>query len=154
MYEAENIRLKDSQMKTTTAKKPEQRQWYVVDASDQILGRLAVKIANVLRGRHKPCYTPNVDCGDNVIVVNAEKVRVTGNKENKKEYMFYTGYVGGEKYVKLSEFRARKPQYIIEAAVKGMLPKNKLAEAMFKKLHVYAGPEHPHAAQNPQPFKF
>lgn len=141
-------------MKTTTAKKPEQRQWYVVDASDQILGRLAVKIANVLRGRHKPCYTPNVDCGDNVIVVNAEKVRVTGNKENKKEYMFYTGYVGGEKYVKLSEFRARKPQYIIEAAVKGMLPKNKLAEAMFKKLHVYAGPEHPHAAQNPQPFKF
>ncbi len=141
-------------MKTTAAKKPDSREWYVVDATDQVLGRLAVKIANVLRGRHKPCYSPNVDCGDNVIVINAEKIRVTGKKEEQKEYMFYTGYVGGEKYVKLSEFRARKPQYIIEAAVKGMLPKNKLSYSVIKKLHVYAGSEHPHTAQNPQPFKF
>jgi len=141
-------------MKTTSAKKPDQRQWYVVDATDQVLGRLAVKIANVLRGRHKACYTPNVDCGDHVIVVNAEKIRVTGKKETQKEYMFYTGFVGGEKYVKLSDFRARRPEYIIEAAVKGMLPRNKLAEDMFMKLHVYAGANHPHTAQNPQPFKF
>lgn len=141
-------------MNTTIAKKVEQKQWYVVDANDQVLGRLAVKIANVLRGRHKPIYTPNVDCGDHVVVINAEKVRVTGKKEEDKEYMFYSGYVGGEKYVKLSEFRARKPQYIIEAAVKGMLPKNKLASDMFKKLHVYAGSEHPHAAQQPQTFNF
>ncbi len=141
-------------MNTTIAKKDEQKQWYVVDAADQVLGRLAVKIANVLRGRHKPIYTPNVDCGDHVVVVNAEKVRVTGKKEDNKEYMFYSGYVGGEKYVKLSEFRARKPEYIIEAAVRGMLPRNKLARDMFLKLHVYAGPEHPHAAQQPKPFNF
>ena len=95
-------------MKTTVAKKEEQKQWYVVDAKDLVLGRLAVKIANVLRGRYKPTYTPNVDCGDHVIVINAEKIRVTGKKETDKEYMFYTGYVGGEKYVSLSEFRKRK----------------------------------------------
>ncbi|CDE85215.1 50S ribosomal protein L13 [Coraliomargarita sp. CAG:312] len=141
-------------MNTTIAKKEEQKQWYVVDATDQVLGRLAVKIANVLRGRHKPIYTPNVDCGDHVIVINAEKIRVTGKKEEQKEYMFYTGYVGGEKYVKLSDFRARKPEYLIEAAVKGMLPKNKLASQMLLKLHVYAGPEHKHAAQQPKPFNF
>lgn len=141
-------------MNTTIAKKEEQKQWYVVDATDQVLGRLAVKIANVLRGRHKPIYTPNVDCGDHVIVINAEKIRVTGKKEEQKEYMFYTGYVGGEKYVKLSDFRARKPEYLIEAAVKGMLPKNKLASQMLLKLHVYAGPEHKHAAQQPKQFNF
>jgi large subunit ribosomal protein L13 len=141
-------------MNTTIAKKEEQKQWYVVDATDQVLGRLAVKIANVLRGRNKPIYTPNVDCGDHVVVINAEKVKVTGKKEEKKEYMFYSGYVGGEKYVKLSEFRARKPEYLIEAAVKGMLPKNKLASQMLTKLHVYAGSEHPHTAQQPKPFNF
>ena len=126
-------------MNTTIAKKEEQKQWYVVDATDQVLGRLAVKIANVLRGRNKPIYTPNVDCGDHVVVINAEKVKVTGKKEENKEYMFYSGYVGGEKYVKLSDFRARRPEYLIEAAVKGMLPKNKLARDIFTKLHVYAG---------------
>ncbi len=142
-------------MNTTIAKKQEQKQeWYVIDATDQVLGRLAVKIANVLRGRHKPIYTPNVDCGDHVVVINAEKVRVTGKKEEQKEYMFYTGFVGGEKYVKLSEFRQRKPEYLIEAAVRGMLPRNKLARDMFLKLHVYAGTEHPHSAQQPKPFKF
>ena len=141
-------------MNTTIAKKEEQKQWYVVDATDQVLGRLAVKIANVLRGRNKPIYTPNVDCADHVVVINAEKVKVTGKKEERKEYRFYSGYVGGEKYVKLSDFRARRPEYLIEAAVKGMLPKNKLARDIFTKLHVYAGAEHPHAAQQPKPFNF
>lgn len=141
-------------MKTTVAKNEEQKQWYVVDASNQVLGRLAVKIANVLRGRYKPTYSPHVDCGDHVIVINAEKIRVTGKKETDKEYMFYTGYVGGEKYVKLSEFRVRKPEFIIQNAVRGMLPKNRLASAMLKKLHVYAGENHPHEAQQPKPFNF
>lgn len=141
-------------MKTTIAKNEEQKQWYVVDAKDLVLGRLAVKIANVLRGRYKPTYTPNVDCGDHVIVINADKIRVTGKKETDKEYMFYTGYVGGEKYVSLAEFRARKPEFIITNAVRGMLPKNKLASVMLKKLHVFAGEEHPHAAQQPKPFNF
>ncbi len=141
-------------MNTTIAKKQEQKQWYVVDATDQVLGRLAVRIANVLRGRHKAIYTPNTDCGDHVVVINAEKVRVTGKKEDGKEYMFYSGFVGGEKYVKLSDMRARRPEFLIEAAVKGMLPKNKLARDMFLKLHVYAGPEHPHTAQQPKPFNF
>lgn len=141
-------------MKTTIAKKDEQKQWYVVDATDQVLGRLAVKIANVLRGRHKPNYTPNLDCGDHVVVLNAEKVRVTGKKEQQKEYMFYTGFVGNEKHIKLSEFRKRRPEFIIEQAVRGMLPRNKLARDMFLKLHVYAGAENPHAAQQPKPFNF
>ncbi|MBO7521935.1 MAG: 50S ribosomal protein L13 [Opitutales bacterium] len=143
-------------MKTTVAKvaKKEDQQWYVVDANDLVLGRLAVKIANVLRGRYKPTYTPHVDCGDHVIVINAEKIRVTGKKETDKEYMFYTGYVGGEKYVSLAEFRKRRPEFIIENAVRGMMPKNKLASQMLKKLHVYAGAEHPHSAQQPKPFNF
>ena len=137
-------------MKTTIAKKNEQRQWYVVDASDKVLGRLAVKIANVLRGRHKPCYTPNVDCGDHVIVVNAEKIRVTGKKEEQKEYMFYTGYVGNEKHIKLSEFRARRPEFIIRNAVRGMLPKNSIGAKSLTRLKVYRGTEHNHQAQKPE----
>ena len=137
-------------MNTTIAKKEEQKQWYVVDATDQVLGRLAVKIANVLRGRNKPIYTPNVDCGDHVVVINAEKVKVTGKKEENKEYMFYSGYVGGEKYVKLSDFRARRPEYLIEAAVKGMLPKNKLGAKLLTNLYVYEGAEHKHEAQSPK----
>lgn len=140
-------------MKTTVAKNDTNKEWYVVDATDQVLGRLAVKIANVLRGRYKPTYSPHVDCGDHVIVINADKIRVTGNKENK-EYMFYSGWMGGEKYVKLSEFRKRKPAFIIEHAVKGMLPKNKLANEMIRKLHVYGGAEHKHEAQQPKPFNF
>ena len=141
-------------MKTTLAKpSQEDRKWYVVDAEGEILGRLAVKIANVLRGRHKVTYTPHVDAGDNVIVINAEKVRVTGRKEEQKNYMFYSGYFGNEKYVGLSEFRDRKPEFIIQHAVKGMLPRNKLASSMLKKLKVYAGAEHPHTAQSPIPLK-
>lgn len=141
-------------MKTTLAKKEElERKWFVVDASDKILGRMAVRIANVLRGRHKPIYTPHIDAGDFVVVVNAEKVALTGKKEEQKQYMFYSGYVGNEKYRSVADFRAKRPTFIIENAVKGMMPKNRLAQQMLKKLKIYAGPEHPHEAQNPQPLE-
>ena len=131
-----------------------ERKWYVLDAEGKPLGRVAAVAADLLRGKRKTTFVPHLDCGDHVIVINAEKIRVTGKKETDKEYMFYTGYVGGEKYVSLSEFRKRKPEFIIENAVRGMMPKNKLASAMLKKLHVYAGAEHPHAAQQPKPFNF
>jgi large subunit ribosomal protein L13 len=137
-------------MKSYLAKQGEVApKWYVIDASGQVLGRLAVKIANVLRGRNKPTYTPHVDTGDFVIVLNADKVVVSGNKETDKKYMFYSGYVGNEYYRNVKDFRANRPEFIIEHAVKGMLPKNKLAAAQLKKLKVYAGADHPHAAQNP-----
>ena len=139
-------------MKTTVAKTGEvERKWRIVDASGQILGRLAVQVANVLRGRDKPIYTPHVDTGDFVIVINAEKVKLTGNKEEQKKYMFYSGYMGGEKYRNVSDFREKRPEFIITHAVKGMLPKNKLAQAMLTKLKVYRGSEHPHEAQQPTP---
>tara|TARA_A100001037_G_C14966957_1_gene551972 strand:- start:363 stop:791 length:429 start_codon:yes stop_codon:yes gene_type:complete len=139
-------------MKTTLAKASEvERKWRVVDASGEVLGRLAVKIANALRGRDKPIYTPHVDVGDFVVVVNAEKVKLTGNKEEQKQYMFYSGYMGGEKYRNVADFREKRPEFLITNAVKGMLPKNKLANAMLTKLRVYAGPEHPHEAQQPEP---
>ena len=139
-------------MKTFLAKKEDvQAKWFVVDASGQVLGRLAVRIANVLRGRHKPTYTPHVDTGDFVVVINAEKVVLTGKKEEQNEYMSFSGFVGGERHRSLAEVRARHPEFIIEHAVRGMLPKNRLARRMFTKLKVYAGSEHPHAAQDPQP---
>ena len=139
-------------MKTTLAK-PETatHDWKIVDATDQVLGRLAVTIANALRGRNKPIYTPHVDTGDYVIVTNADKVKLTGAKEEQKRYMFYSGYMGGEKYRTVSDFREKRPEFIITHAVKGMLPKNKLAQAMLKKLRVYRGTEHPHEAQQPTP---
>jgi large subunit ribosomal protein L13 len=137
-------------MKTFLAKKETvQPKWHIIDAEGQVLGRMAVKIANVLRGRHKTSYTPHVDTGDFVIVVNAEKFVVTGKKDEQKKYMFFSGYVGGESYRSLTEQRTRNPQFIIEHAVKGMLPKNRLARQMLKKLRVFAGPEHTHEAQNP-----
>ncbi|MGE9289817.1 MAG: 50S ribosomal protein L13 [Puniceicoccales bacterium] len=142
-------------MKTTLAKPAEiERSWYLVDASGETLGRLAVRIANVLRGRHKPSYTPHIDTGDFVVVINADKVKLTGKKEEQKQYMFYTGYMGNEHYRNVADFRAKRPEFIIENAVKGMLPKNKLAREMIKKLKVYAGEEHPHEAQQPVPFSF
>lgn len=142
-------------MKTTLAKTPAdtEKQWYVVDAKDEVLGRLAVKISKVLRGRHKPTYTPHVDTGDYVIVINADKVKLTGKKEENKQYMFYTGWVGNEYYRNAAHFRAKNPAFLIENAVKGMLPKNRIARQMIKKLKVYAGEEHKHEAQNPIPFK-
>ncbi len=138
-------------MKTTLPKADAiERKWWLIDAKDLILGRMSVKIANLLRGRHKAIYTPHIDTGDNVIVINAEKVRVTGNKEEQKEYMFYSGYFGNEKRIGISTFRERRPEFIIKHSVKGMLPKNRLARQMINKLKIYAGKEHPYEAQNPE----
>jgi large subunit ribosomal protein L13 len=142
-------------MKTYSAK-PEtvKRDWYVVDASGKTLGRLATELARRLRGKHKAEFTPHVDTGDYLVVVNADKVAVTGRKEQNKLYHHHTGYVGSLKTMTLEKLRARAPERIIEIAVKGMLPKNPLGRAMFRKLKVYAGPEHQHAAQQPQPLDF
>ena len=138
-------------MKTFLAKKETvKRDWVIIDAKDQVLGRLAVKIANQLRGRNKPTYTPHVDTGDFVVVINADKIVLTGKKEEQKQYMFYSGYVGGEKYLSVAQMQERRPDFVVKHAVKGMLPRSPLGRAMFKKLKVYAGTEHPHGAQQPQ----
>ena len=126
-----------------------QPKWYLIDAEGQVLGRLAVKAANIIRGRHKATYTPHVDTGDHVVIINAEKIVLTGKKEEQNEYMFFSGFVGGESYRKLSLMREKHPEFIIEHAVKGMLPKNRLAAKMLTKLRVFAGPKHSHEAQNP-----
>ena len=137
--------------KTKSAKKEEVvRKWYVVDANNAIVGRMCSKIAHVLRGKHKPSYTPHVDTGDYVIVINADKVRFTGNKWDQKTYLSYSGYPGGQKSRTAKELHAKKPYAVVENAVRGMLPKNKLGRAMFKKLFVYTGEEHPHKAQKPE----
>jgi len=127
------------------------RQWYVVDAEGQTLGRLASQVAAILRGKHKPTYTPFIDTGDHVIVINAEKVRLTGKKSEQKVYYHHTGYIGGLKSTSFARMISSKPEQVVEIAVKGMLPKNTLGRAMARKLKVYRGPEHPHAAQQPQP---
>ena len=138
-------------MTTVSAKPAEiQRDWYLIDATDKTLGRLASEIAIRLKGKHKPTYTPHVDTGDCIVVVNAEKVQVTGNKLDGKMYHRYTGYVGNLKSISLREMLSKHPERVIETAVKGMLPKNPLGRAMFRKLKVYKGPEHKHAAQQPQ----
>lgn len=147
--------MKTLSYKTKSANKETvERNWYIVDAEDQIVGRLATKIATVLRGKHKPSYTPHVDTGDCVVVINAEKIRFTGAKMDQKEYITFSGYPGGQKRRTAKEMMAKKPIAIIENAVKGMLPKNKLGRAMFKKLFVYVGADHPHAAQKPETFNF
>ena len=130
------------------------RKWYVVDATGYTLGRLASEIAKVLRGKNKPIYTPHMDTGDYVIVVNADKVKVTGKKLDQKIYYHHSGYVGGLKETTLREKLAKKPEEVIELAVKGMLPKGPLGRDMYRKLFVYAGPEHKHAAQKPEELKF
>ncbi|MCU7959515.1 MAG: 50S ribosomal protein L13 [gamma proteobacterium symbiont of Bathyaustriella thionipta] len=137
---------------TTVSTKPSEisRNWYLVDAENKTLGRLASEIAHRLRGKHKPEYTPHVDTGDYIVVVNAEKVRVTGNKMKDKMYYHHTGYVGNLKSINLEKLLAKAPERVLETAVKGMMPKNKLGRAMFKKLKVYAGAEHQHASQQPQ----
>ena len=138
-------------MKTFLAKKETvQPKWHLIDAAGVPLGRLAVKAANLIRGRHKPSYTPSVDTGDYVVVINAEKVVLTGKKEVQNEYMFFSGFVGGESYRKVSLMRERHPEFIVERAVKGMLPKNLIAARMLKKLRVFAGPNHTHEAAQPQ----
>jgi large subunit ribosomal protein L13 len=138
-------------MKTYTPKVTEiHRRWLLVDATDQVLGRLASEVAQLLRGKHKPMYTPHLDTGDFVVVVNAEKVRLTGSKPEKKTYFRHTGYMGGEKLIPFRTVQAKHPERVIELAVKGMLPKNNLGRLMRRKLKVYAGPDHPHAAQQPE----
>lgn len=141
-------------MKTYSAK-PEnvQREWFVIDAAEQTLGRLATEVARRLKGKHKPEYTPHVDTGDYIVVINADKVRVTGNKTKDKIYYHHTGFPGGLKSISFDKLQDKKPEMIIELAVKGMLPKNPLGRAMYKKMKVYAGAEHPHAAQQPQELK-
>jgi large subunit ribosomal protein L13 len=141
--------------KTQSAKKETvERKWYIVDAEGEVVGRLCSKIASVLRGKHKASYTPHVDTGDCVIVINAEKVRFTGSKWDQKEYITYSGHPGGQKKTTAKEALTKKPISIIENAVKGMLPKNRLGRAMYKKLFVYEGPDHPHQAQKPEAFNF
>ncbi len=138
-------------MKSFMAKAEQvEHKWVLVDAQDQILGRMATKIATILMGKHKPTYTPHVDTGDYVVVVNAEKIKVTGKKADTKEYDYYTHFPGGHKYVSFADMMARKPEKVIELAVRRMLPKNKLAKVMLKKLKVYRGPEHEHQAQKPE----
>jgi len=127
----------------------DQRKWHVIDADGAVLGRLAVQVADILRGKNKPVYTAHLDAGDFVIVVNAEKVRLTGKKETDKEYMSYSGWKGGEKYSSVEQVRARHPELLIEHAVKGMIPKNRLGRQLLTKLKVFKGPKHPHEAQQP-----
>ncbi len=127
----------------------EQRKWHVIDADGAVLGRLAVQVADILRGKDKPTFTPHLDAGDFVVVINAEKVRLTGKKETAKEYMTYSGWKGGEKYATVSQIRERHPELLIERAVKGMIPKNRLGRQLLTKLKIYQGSTHPHSAQQP-----
>jgi len=137
-------------MKTFTATPSTiKREWCLVDATDKTLGRLAAELAFRLRGKHKPEFTPNMDTGDHLVVINAEKIKVTGNKMNDKMYHHHTGYIGNLKSINLGKLLDQHPERVLQNAVKGMLPKNPLGRAMFRKLHVYAGPEHPHQAQQP-----
>lgn len=126
------------------------KEWVLVDAENEILGRLATKVAMMIRGKYKPNFTPHVDCGDNVIVINADKIRLSGNKWDQKEYVRHTGYPGGQRITTAREMMAKKPTAMVEKAVKGMLPKNKLGSALFRNLYVYASAEHPHQAQQPK----
>ena len=129
------------------------KQWVVIDATNEVLGRLASQVAKILCGKHKPDYTPHVDNGDYVIVINAAKVKLSGNKMTDKVYVRHTGYPGGQRYATPAEYLTKKPEFVIEEAVRGMLPKNRLGSAIFKNLKVYAGAEHPHIAQNPKSIK-
>ncbi len=141
-------------MKTYVTKPADvERAWYVVDAEGQTLGRLATRIATILRGKHKPTYSPSVDCGDFVVVINADKIAVTGNRLDQKKYYRHSLYIGGLKEITLRDQLQKHPERVIELAVRGMLPKNTLGRKMFKKLKVYAGGEHPHQAQQPQPLE-
>ncbi len=142
-------------MRTTFMANPQnvERKWYVVDAEGKTLGRLASQVAAILRGKHKPTFTPHVDCGDYVIIVNAEKIKVTGKKYTDKIYYRHSGYPGGQKAISFEQMIAKRPVRVLELAIKGMLPHNRLGRQMYRKLKVYAGPEHPHAAQKPEPLE-
>ena len=137
--------------KTVSANKETiQKEWFVVDAKDEVLGRLASRVAYVLRGKHKPSFTPHVDCGDNVIVINAEKVKLTGKKMTDKQYIRHTGYPGGQRTQTPEDLLSKKPEAVVEKAVKGMLPKSRLGSELFRNLFVFAGEAHPHEAQQPK----
>jgi len=142
----DTLSYKTISAKSTTVSK----EWFVVDAADQILGRLSAKVAKLLRGKHKTYFTPHIDCGDNIIIINAEKVRLTGKKLTGKKYFSHTGYPGGQKIVTPAQLFAKKPKAVVETAVRGMLPKNRLGDELFRNLHVYCGSEHPHEAQQPK----
>jgi large subunit ribosomal protein L13 len=142
-------------VKTISAREEDvQHDWYVIDAQGQTLGRLATQTASILRGKHKPIYTPHVDCGDYVIIINAEKIHVTGQKMRQKKYYRHSGYPGGLTEISLRDQLQKFPNRVLEAAIRGMLPKNRLGRRMFKKLKVYPGPNHPHQAQQPKPLAF
>jgi large subunit ribosomal protein L13 len=143
--------LKLTQQTVSVRKEDVQRKWYIVDADGETVGRISTKIASVLRGKHKPTYTPHVDTGDYVIIINADKARFTGNKMAQKVYLTFSLHPGGQKSILAKDLMVKKPIKIMEEAIKGMLPKNKLGRAMYKKLFVYAGGEHPHSAQKPEP---
>lgn len=146
--------MKPSAKITKSAREADiQRAWWVVDAAGKTLGRVATQVATLLRGKHKPLYTPHVDCGDFVIVINASQIKVTGKRNDKKEYFHYTGYMGGARFRSFKDLVASKPDEVIELAVKGMLPKNSLGRRIGKKLKVYGGDEHPHAAQTPKTYE-
>lgn len=141
--------------KTVSANKATvEKKWILVDAENKVVGRITSEIAKILRGKHKPSYTPHVDCGDNVIVINAEKIRFTGKKMTDKVYIRHTGYPGGQRFATPREVLNKNPKGVVESAVKGMLPKNRLGRQLFTNLYVYAGTEHPHAAQQPKEIKF
>mgnify|MGYP005748530751 FL=1 len=140
-------------MKTFSAKATEvERKWYVIDAADQILGKVAVEAARLLRGKHKPIFTPHVDTGDHVVIINAAKVRLSGNKETEKIYTSYSGYVGGQKVETPKKVRARRPELLVERAVRGMIPHTRLGRAQLRKLRVYKGADHDQEAQKPEPY--
>ncbi|MFO7524763.1 MAG: 50S ribosomal protein L13 [Ignavibacteriaceae bacterium] len=130
------------------------KKWYLVDAKDQILGRLASQVASIIRGKNKAIFTPNMDTGDFVVVVNADKIKVTGKRETLKQYIRHTGYPGGQKITNIQDMLVKKPEFIVENAVRGMLPKNRLGKKLIKKLKVYAGEDHPHTAQKPETISF
>lgn len=140
--------------KTISANKSTvQKEWHIVDAENKVLGRVCSEVAKILRGKHKPGYTPHVDCGDHVIVINAEKVQLTGRKWDQKQYIRYTGYPGGQRFATAKDLRNRFPERLVENAIRGMLPKNRLGSQLFHNLHVYIGGEHPHEAQQPKEIK-
>ena len=147
--------MDSNSFKTLSIRKEDvQKKWFLVDASNQNLGRMCSVIAKILRGKHKPSFTPHVDCGDNVVIINSEKVNLSGNKWSQKNYIRYTGYPGGQRTLNATELFNKNPNTIIEKAVKGMLPKNKLGSKIFKNLHVNVGENHKFSAQNPKPFNF
>jgi large subunit ribosomal protein L13 len=148
------LRPKELIMKTYLPKPDDiDQKWYVIDAEDKILGRLAVEVANILRGRRKAMYTPHIDTGDFVIIINADKVRMTGRKDSRKTYDFYSGHMGGRTIKTAADIREKKPTWLVENAVKGMMPRNSMARGQRRKLKVYAGPDHPHEAQQPEPLE-